>query len=78
MITIYSTPTCHYCKEAKDFLKENKIEFAEVDVQNDLEARKEMAEKSGGMSVPVIDVNGTVLVGFDRGRLVEALEKANK
>jgi len=78
MITIYSTPTCTYCDKAKDFLKENNIEFTEVDVQNDLVAREEMIEKSGVRAVPVIDVDGQILTGFDKGQLVEAIERANK
>lgn len=77
-ITIYSTPTCHYCDEAKKFLKKNKIPFTDVDVQDDLAAREEMVEKSGSRSVPVIDVDGQVLVGYDQTKLVEAIEKASK
>lgn len=68
-ITIYSTPTCHFCHMAKDFLKEHGVAFTDYDVQNDLEKRQEMIEKSGQMGVPVIDVDGEVMVGFDRERL---------
>lgn len=68
-ITIYSTPTCHFCHLAKDFLTENNIPFTDYNVQTDLEKRQEMAAKSGGMAVPVIDVDGEVMVGFDKDRL---------
>jgi glutaredoxin 3 len=68
-ITIYSTPTCHFCHLAKDFLKEHAVSFVDHNVQTDLEKRQEMIEKSGQMGVPVIDVDGEILVGFDRERL---------
>jgi glutaredoxin 3 len=68
-ITIYSTPTCHFCHMAKDFLKEHGVAFTDYNVQTDLEKRQEMIEKSGQMGVPVIDVDGEVMVGFDRERL---------
>lgn len=68
-ITIYSTPTCHFCHLAKDFFTENGLSYTEYDVQTDLEKRQEMAEKSGGMVVPVIDIDGEVIVGFDKERV---------
>jgi glutaredoxin-like YruB-family protein len=70
-ITIYSTPTCHFCHMAKEFLTEHNGPFTDYDVQADLEKRAEMAEKSGGMAVPVIDVDGEVMVGFDKDRLAQ-------
>lgn len=73
-VTVYSTPTCPFCTMAKDFLKENDIEFEEIDVSSDRERAKEMIEKSGQMGVPVIDINGKIIVGFDR----EAIKKALK
>ena len=60
-IKIYTTPTCHYCKMAKEFL----------DVTQDETARNEMIEKSGQMGVPVIDIDGQVLVGFNKEKLAE-------
>ncbi len=68
-ITIYSTPTCHFCHMAKDWFTENNVAFTDYDVQTDLEKRAEMAEKSGGMAVPVFDIDGEVIVGFDKERL---------
>lgn len=71
-VTVYSTPSCPWCHKAKDFLKENNIEFEDKDVSSDEAARKEMTEKSGQMGVPVLDIDGTIIVGFD----VEAIKKA--
>lgn len=68
-ITIYSTPTCTYCKMAKEFLKENSIVFEEVNVAADVARRKEMIEKSGQLGVPVIDIDGQILVGYDKATL---------
>jgi glutaredoxin-like YruB-family protein len=64
-ITIYSTPTCHFCHLAKDFFKEKNIAYTEHDVASNLEKRKEMFEKSGQMGVPVIVIDDQVIVGFD-------------
>ena len=73
-ITIYTTPQCGYCKMAKDFFKKNNLLFQEKDVVSDLGAREVMLTKSGQMSVPVIDVDGTIIVGFDQMRLKEVLQ----
>lgn len=70
-ITIYSTPTCHFCHMAKDFLKANNVEYTEYDVASNLEKRQEMIEKSQQMGVPVITVDNELLVGFDKGRLAK-------
>lgn len=68
-ITIYSTPTCTYCKMAKEFLSEHNVPFEEINVAVDIAKRKEMIEKSGQMGVPVIDVDGDVMVGYDQATL---------
>ncbi len=73
-IIIYSTPTCHFCHAAKDFFKENNIEFTEKDVSIDKEGATEMVKKSGQMGVPVIDIDGDITVGFDEGKLKSLLE----
>ena len=70
-IKVYSTPVCPRCHMLKEFLKEKKIEFEDIDVAADQEKAKEMVEKSGQMGVPVIEINGKIIVGFDR----EAIEK---
>ncbi len=72
-IKIYSTPTCHFCHMAKDFMNEHNIQFTDYNVATDLEKRKEMIDKSGQMGVPVIDIDGQVMVGFEEGRLANAL-----
>lgn len=72
-ITIYSTPTCHFCNMTKDFLKSKNISFTEYDVAHDLEKRQEMIQKSGQMGVPVIFVGDEMIIGFDKERLVASL-----
>ncbi len=71
-VTIYSTPTCHYCIRAKQFLKDNDIEFEDIDVSTDQEKAKKMIDKSGQMGVPVLDIDGEIIAGFDK----EAIKKA--
>lgn len=73
-VTIYSTPTCHYCNLAKDFFKENKIAYETFDVQSDLVKRKEMIQKSGQMGVPVIYVDNELVMGFDEDKLRKLLD----
>lgn len=72
-ITIYSTPTCPYCKMAKDYLASKNIAYTEVDVAADAEKADEMIKKSGQMGVPVIDIDGTIIVGFDKPKMNAAL-----
>ena len=71
-VRVYTTSTCPWCVKAKEFLKANNVKYEEVNVGDNEKARNEMFEKSGQFGVPVIDVNGTVIVGFDK----EALKKA--
>ena len=75
IIKIYSTPTCPYCTKAKEFLKEKGIKFEDIDVSSNQDAAKEMIEKSGQMGVPVIDIDGKIIAGFDQAKLEEALKK---
>lgn len=72
-ITVYSTPTCGYCHKAKDYLKELGKEFQDINVAVDQEKAKEMVEKSGQIGVPVIDINGTIIIGFDKPKIDNAL-----
>lgn len=72
-VVIYSTPSCVHCGHAKEFFRENGIQYTEYDVLSDLERRKELVEKSGQMGVPVILVDNEVVVGFDEERLRELL-----
>ncbi len=73
MVTVYSTPTCPWCHKAKDYLKEKNIAFDDVDVSVDAARVDEIFKKSGQMGVPVIDINGKIVVGFDVVALDEAL-----
>ncbi len=68
-VTIYSTPTCHFCQMSKEFFKENNIAFTEHNVAADLEKRQEMIQKSGQMGVPVITIGEELVVGFDKAQL---------
>ena len=66
MIKVYSTPSCPYCVTLKKFLAEKSVEFKDIDVSQDQKELEEMVQKSGQMGVPVIDLNGQIVVGFDR------------
>lgn len=72
-VTIYSTPTCPYCNQAKEFFDENKVKYKDIDVSKDEKAAEEMIDKSGQMGVPVIVIGDDVIVGFDRERIKKAL-----
>ena len=72
-VTIYTTPTCGHCAAAKRYLKEHRVPFREVDVSRDPASAAEMKRKSGQQAVPVIDVNGRIIVGFDKRRVNAAL-----
>lgn len=72
-VKIYSTPTCPWCMKAKKFLEDNKIEYQNIDVSSSQDAAQEMIRKSGQMSVPVFDIDGRIIVGFDKESLMSAL-----
>jgi glutaredoxin-like YruB-family protein len=72
-VTVYSTPTCSFCAATKRYLKERSVPFRDIDVSRDARAAAEMVRKTGQQGVPVIDVNGRVIVGFDKARLNAAL-----
>jgi len=72
-ITIYSTPTCPYCKRTKSYLDEKNLEYTDYDVSADKEKAKEMIEKSGQMGVPVILIDDELIVGFNQGKIDAAL-----
>lgn len=73
MIKVYSTPTCVYCRALKTFLQERGLEFEEINVVGNPEALKEMVQKSGQMGVPVTEIDGKIVVGFDREKIVKLL-----
>ncbi len=72
-VIVYSTASCPYCKQAKDFLKAHDVKFSEIDVGTDEKKAQEMIEKSGQMGVPVIDIDGKIIVGFDKKEMMVAL-----
>jgi glutaredoxin-like YruB-family protein len=72
-VTVYSTPTCPYCHQAKDYFTEKGVKFSDINVAEDQEKAKEMVEKSGQMGVPVIDIDGTIIIGFDKAKIDEIL-----
>lgn len=73
-IIVYSTPTCPFCRQTKAFLLEHKIDFTDIDVMADQDKAREMIQKSGQMGVPVIDVDGQIVIGFDQKKLKELLK----
>ncbi len=72
-IIIYSTPVCHYCQAAKEYFKEENIEFSEHNVAADTEKRQEMIELTGQMGVPVIRIGDDVVIGFDQQKVEELI-----
>lgn len=72
-VKVYSTPTCPYCIRAKQFLKDNNIEFENIDVSADQKKSEEMVKISGQMGVPVIDIEGEIIVGFEKEEIKKAL-----
>ena len=74
-VVVYSTPTCPYCKRAKDYLSRKGISYTDINVAESRDAAKEMIQKSGQMGVPVLIIDGEVVVGFDQAKLDELLSK---
>lgn len=72
-VEIYTTPWCAYCKMAKEYFKKNSVEYTEYDVANDVTKRQEMLDKTHQMGVPVIIIDGKVVIGFDRGKINQLL-----
>lgn len=76
MVKIYSTPTCVYCKTLKEYLSKNNIEFQDIDVSKNEKDLQEMIKLSGQMGVPVVDIDGEIVVGFDKIKIDELLKIA--
>ena len=75
MVKVYTTNSCPWCVKAKNYLKSKNIGFEELNVAEDMKAREEMVKKSRQMGVPVLDINGTVIIGFDKPAIDTALTK---
>ena len=73
-VTVYSTPVCPYCHMVKDYLKEKGVAFEDIDVAADKEAAQKMIEKSGQMGVPQVEINGKIIVGFNKEAIDKELE----
>jgi glutaredoxin 3 len=73
-IKVYSTSTCPYCMNLKKFFEEKKVQYQNFDVGQDRNALKEMKDKSGQLGVPVIDIDGKIIVGFDKEEIIKTLE----
>ncbi|MFP4484037.1 MAG: glutaredoxin family protein [Spirochaetota bacterium] len=74
-VKLYTTPTCTYCRKAKKYFQENRITFTEYDVSKDQRRADEMVKKSGQMGVPVVDVHGRIIVGFNQPEIERALKR---
>ncbi len=74
-VALYSTPTCAYCRKAKEYLRERKVQFTEYNVASNHAKADEMVKKSGQMGVPVLDVNGRIIVGFNQPEIERALHR---
>ncbi|MBU1871235.1 MAG: glutaredoxin family protein [Candidatus Omnitrophica bacterium] len=72
-VKLYSTPTCPYCIGLKQFLKEKNVDFQDIDVSSDQSAVEEMKQKTGQMSVPALDIEGQIIIGFDEQAIANAL-----
>jgi glutaredoxin-like YruB-family protein len=72
-VIVYSTPTCPFCDMVKDFLREHNVPFQDFDVAGNQEKLREMISKTGQTAVPVIDIGGKIIIGFDEAALLRAL-----
>ena len=72
-VTVYSTPTCHFCIKLKEYLDEKSVEYEAIDVGANPDKAQEMMEKSGQMGVPVVDIEGQIIVGFDKDKIDQEL-----
>lgn len=75
MVKLYTTEACPWCVKVKNYLKGKDVSFEELNVQDDMEARQEMVSKSKQMGVPVLDINGDIIIGFDKKAIETALDK---
>lgn len=74
-VTVYTTPSCSFCVKVKNYLREKRVPFTEFNVANDQRRAEEMVRKSGQMGVPVLDVHGKIIVGFNQSEIDKALRR---
>ena len=72
-VIVFSTPTCSYCNMAKQYFRQHRIRFKDVDVSRDQAAARDLVRRSGQMGVPVIDIGGRIVVGFDKPKINQML-----
>ena len=72
-VKVYTTPTCPYCYTLKEFLKEHNIEFEDIDITKDEKVKDDIIKRSGAIGAPIIEVDGEIIVGFDRAKIVKLL-----
>jgi glutaredoxin-like YruB-family protein len=77
MVKVYSTPMCVYCKTLKEYLKKKEVAFEDIDVSKDETQMEKMVKDSGQMGVPVIDIDGEIIIGFDKKKIDELLKISN-
>lgn len=73
-VTVYSTPTCPHCTTLKNYLKDHKINFTDIDLSKNSKAAEDLVRRSGQQGVPQTDINGKIIVGFDKKKIDEMLE----
>ena len=73
-VKVYTTPTCPYCYTLKEFLKEHNIEFDDIDISKDEKVKDDIIKRSGAIGAPIIEVDGEIIVGFDRAKIVKLLK----
>jgi glutaredoxin-like YruB-family protein len=76
-VIIFTTPTCSYCNLAKQYFRRNKVRFRDVDISKDAAAARDVVRRSGQMGVPVIDIGGKIIVGFDKPKINQLLGLSN-
>ena len=76
MVKLYSTPYCPYCLTLKQYLKDKRVEFIEIDVSQNEQERDDMVKKSGQIGVPVLDIDGSIIIGFDKEKIDQSLKIA--
>jgi len=74
MVKLYSTPTCVYCKTLKGYFKKNGVEFEDIDISKDEKQLQKMIKDSGQMAVPVVDIDGEIIIGFDKQKIDKLLK----
>lgn len=74
MVKLFVTPGCPYCFTLKEFFKENKIKFKEIDISQDEKAKAEMIKKTGKMEVPIVEINGEIVIGFNKEKISKLLK----